>query len=97
MLQKEMQEQKKEVQDMGEKLNAILVEVQALGLQFDLISGGGMDFNPENTEGANWNLQDQTMDEKPAPQSVPPQGEKNPVSPAGRDVPAATVATALST
>ena len=83
MLQHEMQEQKKEVSDMGEKLNAVLAEVQALGLQFGLMSRGGMDINPENTKGANWNLNDQNMDEKPAPQSIPPQGEKNLVSPAG--------------
>ena len=66
-LQHEMQEQKKEVKDMGDKLNVVLAEVQALGLQIDLMSGGGMEVNPENTEGANWNLQDQNMDEKPAP------------------------------
>ena len=68
---------------MGDKLNAILDEVQAVSLQFDLLFGARMDFNPENVEGANWNLQDQPMEEKSAPQTVPLQGENNPVSPAG--------------
>ena len=36
---------------MGEKLNAVLAEVQALGLQFDLLSGGGMDVNLETLKG----------------------------------------------
>ena len=52
-LQREMQEQKKEIQDMGEKVNAVLAEMQVGSLRFDLLYGGGMDFNLENTEGAN--------------------------------------------
>ena len=83
MLQREMQEQKKGIEDMGEKLNAVLAEMQAVSLQVDLLSGGDMSFGPETTEGANWNLQDQKMDDQTAPPIVPVQGEKNPVSPAG--------------
>ena len=82
-LQGEMQEQKKGMEDMGEKLNAVLAEMQAVSLQVDLLTGGDMTFGPESTEGANWNLQDQKMDDQAAPQTVPVQGEKIPVPPAG--------------
>ena len=71
MLQREMQEQKKGIEDMGEKLNAVLAEMQAVSLQVDLLSGGDMSFGPETTEGANWNLQDQKMDDQTAPPIVP--------------------------
>ena len=65
------------------KLNAVLAEMQAVSLQVDLLSGGDMTFGPETTEGANWNLQDQKMDEKPAPPNVPLQPENMTVSAAG--------------
>ena len=67
---------------MGDKLNVVLAKVQALGPQIHSMYGGGMEVNAKNTEGPNWNLQDQNMDGKPAPQSIPLQGEKHPVSPA---------------
>ena len=51
MLQHEMQEQKKEVQDIRKELNVVLAEVQALGLQFDLLSGCGMDVNRKTLKG----------------------------------------------
>ena len=79
-LQREMQEQKKGIEDMGEKLNAVLAEMQAVSLQVDLLSGGDMTFGPETMEGANWNLQDQKMEEKPAPPVVPLQPENVTVS-----------------
>ena len=70
-LQQELQEQRKEVKDMGEKMNAVLAEMQAVSLQFDILSGAGMDFTAENTEGANWNLNDEPMDQKSAPPVIP--------------------------
>ena len=83
LLQQEMQEQKKGIEDMGEKLNAVLAEMQAVSLQVDLLSGGDMSFGPDTTEGAHWTLQDQKMDEKPAPPNTPLQPKNVIVSAAG--------------
>ena len=44
------------MEDMNEKLNAVLAEMQAVSLQVDLLSRGDMTFGPETTKGANWNL-----------------------------------------
>ena len=83
VLQKDIQEQKEGMKDMNEKMNAVLAKMQAVSLQVDLLSGGDMTFGPETTEGANWNLQDQKMDEKPALPNVPLQPENVTVSAAG--------------
>lgn len=82
-LQREMQQQRQEAKDMGEKINVVLTEMQTISLQFDLLSGVGTDFNVGNLEGANWNLQDESMDQKPAPQTVPMQDENKLISLAG--------------
>lgn len=55
-LHQEMQEQRQEVKDVGEKINAVLTEMQTTSLQFDLTSGARTDLNAGNLEGANWNL-----------------------------------------
>ena len=67
LLQQELQGQKKGMDDMNEKMNAVLAEMQAVSLQVDLLSGGDMTFGPETTEGANWNLQDQKMEDQTSP------------------------------
>ena len=89
-----MQEQKKGMEDMKEKMNAVLAEMQAVSLQFDLLSGGDFTLGPDTMGGANWNVQDQPMDEKPVPPQKPmqdanvmapptgPNPQVNPVTPA---------------
>lgn len=65
---------------MRERLNAILTKMQTISLQFDLLSAAGDTFDVGNVEGAQWNLQEKTMDEKTAPQIVSIKEENKPVS-----------------
>ena len=79
-LQQQLQEQRKEVKDMGEKRNGILTKMQTIRLQFDLLSAARDTFDVGNVEGAQWNLQEKTMDAKTAPQTVSIKEENKPVS-----------------
>lgn len=64
-----MQEQQKEVKDRGDELNTVLTEMQTISLQFDLLFGTRDTLNARNIEGANWNEQEKSMEEKFAPQN----------------------------
>ena len=71
-LQQEIQEQRKEVKAMGDKLNAVLIEMQTISLRFDMLFGAGDSFDAGNVEGAQWPKlgEDQNV-ETGTPQTVP--------------------------
>ena len=61
-------------------MNVVLAEMQAMSLQFDMLLGTGDAFNSGNVEGAQWDLQEETMEEKTAPPTIPHKEENKLIS-----------------